>query len=489
MENIFQIGGQVTGPSFIGRKALVQKIRQRVIDSGGRCSLSFVGLPRIGKSSLIANALDPELMREAGMVLVNESVSAHESFENLWKTIARKIWRQLKLMNLCDEIMAEAFEEYDSQPPVYALIKEPLEFFFEAMKSAGVRVALVLDEFDAAAEKFLGKRHYFEFIRDLASKTCYNVTVITISRRQLLNIEADAYGNSTFQHIFDSIQIHGFNDDDMEEYWQVFEGMGSPLTREQKDQLSYYAGRSPFLLSIFGHGLANRILQGREPEPEAVYAEKSTAVLGYFDSIVNQLRRDESLNKLLQLTVGPKYDLKASDLDWYIGAGYIEVAPDGRYYVLSESCTCYLRSVSLERPTWPVVMDAEKRLKRVLNQALTRLMGPDWTTVIQQNPDLQSLIDFSDCNWRIRQNWILYRVISTLLDAFTLGDVVKLIRRFWEQGLQETFGGRPYDQWQDGFEMLQKSRTALAHSHEEYLSDSDIRETELFCRRLEETLG
>ena len=134
-------------------------------------------------------------------------------------------------------------------------------------------------------------------------------------------------------------------------------------------------------------------------------------------------------------------------------------------------------------------MDAEKRLKRVLDQALTRLMGPDWTTVIQQTPELQSLIDFSDCNWRIRQNWILYRVISTLLDAFTLGDVVKLIRRFWEQSLQETFGGRPYDQWQDGFEMLQKARTTLAHSHEEYLSDSDIRETELFCRRLEETLG
>ena len=488
MNNIFQIGGQVTGPAFIGRKAMVEELRNRVIYSGTRCTISYVGLPRVGKSSLVANALDPGMMEKAGIVFISENINSHENFESLWHSITAKTWRQLKALHVEDENIEAAYEEYSAQPSVYAMIKEPLEFFFEAIKAAGVQIVLVLDEFDAAATKFLGKRHYFEFIRDLASKTCYSISTITISRRQLLNIEADAYGNSTFQHIFDSIQVHGFNDTDMEEYWKIFDEMGSSLPNEEKDKLNHYTGRSPFLLSIFGSSLSDRIIQGMTPDVGAVYDEKAVSVRNYFDSIIRQLERDESLNKLLQLTIGPKYDLKASDLDWYIGAGYIEISPMGEYYIISESCTHRLRELSVELPIWPVVMDAEKRLKRMLDKAMTGILGEDWQRICRWNEELCKYIKFSVCDELIRREWIYYRITSSLLDVLSMGDVVKFIRFYWEAGIKNYFGNLPYSHWQESFDLLQRARTALAHSHEDYLQESDIRATEMFCRRLAEML-
>lgn len=489
MNNIFEIGGQASGASFIGRKAMVEDIRKRVIYNGNRCTLSFVGLPRVGKSSLVANALDPDLLREAGMVYVFTSLSSYENFETLWNSIVSSVWRQLKMMGLEDEIVTMAYEEYTMQPLVYAMIKEPLEFFFEAIKkNLGTRIVLVLDEFDRATEIFHGKRHYFEFIRDLSSKTCYGISTITISRRQLINIEADAYGNSTFQHIFDSIQVHGFNDADMEEYWDIFAREGFPLSDENKEDLTHYAGRSPFLLSIFGSYLCNQITAGETPDVNVIYLEKAINVRNYFDSIVHQLERDESLNKLLQLVVGPKYDLKASDLDWYIGAGYIEVAPDGSYYVISESCTRRFRELSVEMPIWPIVMDAEARLKRKLDTAMNALFGRDWEFFCRQDQNLAVIVDFVQCDKMILKEWKHYQVKSRLLDCLSLGDVVKFIEFYWEMGTSAYFSGLSLDQWQEGFTVLKRARNALAHNHEDYLQESDIHQTEMFCRKLAEVL-
>ncbi|MBQ4050393.1 MAG: ATP-binding protein [Oscillospiraceae bacterium] len=489
MNNIFQIGNQVSGPAFIGRKALVEDIRKRVIYNGTRCTLSFVGLPRIGKSSLVANALDPALLREAGIVYVFTSISSHESFETLWQSIVASIWRQLKMMGLEDEIVTMAYEEYTMQPPIYAMIKEPLEFFFEAIKkNLNTRIVLVLDEFDKAAEIFLGKRHYFEFIRDISSKTCYSISTITISRRQLINIEADAYGNSTFQHIFDSIQVHGFNDADMEEYWNIFDREGAFLSDENREALAHYAGRSPYLLSIFGSNLCEQINRGSSPDVHAVYYEKAVNIRNYFDSIVHQMQRDESLNKLLQLVVGPKYDLKASDLDWYIGAGYIEVAADGSYYVISESCTRRFRELSVEMPIWPIVMDREKRLKVMLDRAMKDILGSDWMYRCRLDENLCAFVDFSAADQNITREWKYYHIASSLLDVLSLGDVVKFIRFYWDQGIRAYFNNLDYSQWKDGFDLLQRARNALAHNHEDYLQERDIHAAEMFCLRLAETL-
>ena len=488
IKNIFQIGGEVSGPSFIGRKEMVRELRDRVIYSGISCNLSYVGLPRVGKSSLVANALDPQLMKEAGIVFVSENVNKHESFEDLWHSIAARVWRQLKMLNVEDESITMAYEEYQAQVAVYSMIKEPLEFFFEAIKVAGVQIVLVLDEFDAAAQKFLGKRHYFEFIRDLASKTCYSISTITISRRQLLNIEADAYGNSTFQHIFDSIQVHGFSDDDMAEYRKIFEDMGKPLSVENLEKLNHYAGRSPFLLSIFGSALTDQIIAGKEPDVAAVYETKAVSIRNYFDSIVHQLDLDESLNKLLQLVIGPKYDLKASDLDWYLSAGYVDVAPNNTYYVISESCTRRLQELSVELPIWPIVMDTEKRLKRRLDKIMNEVLGDQWMFLCRQDEGLCKYVDFDGIDRLIRREWMFYRIQSDLLNAMSMGDVVKFLRHYWEAGAKYPFGGLGYDQWKEGFDLLQRARCALAHSHEDYLQESDIRDTEMFCRRLAEII-
>ena len=54
MENIFQIGAQVTGGSFIGRRQLIAQFRKWFLEGSHRVCKSIVGLTRIGKSSFVS---------------------------------------------------------------------------------------------------------------------------------------------------------------------------------------------------------------------------------------------------------------------------------------------------------------------------------------------------------------------------------------------------------------------------------------------------
>ena len=56
MDNIFQIGGQVKGDSFIGRTEFVNTIRDKFVVSENRTAKSIVGLTRMGKSSAVKNS-------------------------------------------------------------------------------------------------------------------------------------------------------------------------------------------------------------------------------------------------------------------------------------------------------------------------------------------------------------------------------------------------------------------------------------------------
>ena len=57
MHNVFQIGGQVAGDSFIGRKGQLAALRKHFVERNVRTAKSIVGLTRTGKTSLVANAL------------------------------------------------------------------------------------------------------------------------------------------------------------------------------------------------------------------------------------------------------------------------------------------------------------------------------------------------------------------------------------------------------------------------------------------------
>ena len=52
MNNIFQIGGQVKGDSFIGRESLIKTNKKNFIECDKRTAKSFVGLTRIGWHAL-----------------------------------------------------------------------------------------------------------------------------------------------------------------------------------------------------------------------------------------------------------------------------------------------------------------------------------------------------------------------------------------------------------------------------------------------------
>ena len=58
VDNLFQIGNQVSGKSFIGRNKLLAEYRESFITSTQRKIFSVVGLSRSGKTSFVKNVFE-----------------------------------------------------------------------------------------------------------------------------------------------------------------------------------------------------------------------------------------------------------------------------------------------------------------------------------------------------------------------------------------------------------------------------------------------
>ena len=88
MFNIFQIGGQVMGQSFIGRHNLLKTFRRDYLENHARSLKSIMGLTRTGKSSLIANVFCniPD-----GILYIPTNVSEWRTYIELWQDICYKI--------------------------------------------------------------------------------------------------------------------------------------------------------------------------------------------------------------------------------------------------------------------------------------------------------------------------------------------------------------------------------------------------------------
>ena len=77
MDNIFKIGPQVTGESFIGRKELLSYFKKLFLDGNSRVAKSIIGITRIGKSSLISNVFKDV---SDTVLFIDENVKNHSTY-------------------------------------------------------------------------------------------------------------------------------------------------------------------------------------------------------------------------------------------------------------------------------------------------------------------------------------------------------------------------------------------------------------------------
>ena len=360
MKKIFQIGGQVTGESFIGRKKMLKEFRRDFIENNIRTAKSIIGLTRMGKTSAIINVFEncPERIIYVYVVL-----KEYSHYDEIWQFICSEIREQLEKLKIDTDSIQEFFDAVETDNVRWIKMMNAIKTIFAYLSDIELKTVLVLDEFDSAKELFTHTKH-FELFRSIFSDAKYNVSAVTISRRNLYSIEGATYQSSTFHGVLDIIPFKGFDDDDMKEYFDVFKNAGITINDEQKQKIIYYAGNVPFLLSIMGHYIFNAAEAGEDIDIEKIFQNRCRSINDYYRECIKHLERDNELKRIIPFILGPNIGVTKSDKDELFNLGYFREV-NGNLIAVSEYFTDFLSIDMLNTSIWDEIIDLEKKMKQL----------------------------------------------------------------------------------------------------------------------------
>jgi hypothetical protein len=511
MNEPFVEGAVATGTNFIGRKKLLKKL-SGVMRFGNTKSISICGLPRIGKTSLICNLLNDSELKSDKVLTAFVSLAAKESFFHLWREIMGELRESLEFHNLHDNMVTSCIDavveacKRNKPERDYEELNEHVVLFFKAVVSKlGVDCLIAMDEFDQAARVFGDdsgmSATYFQFIRELATHhEKYGVSFIIISRSRLVRLESSVPGASVLHMAMATEPVLGFNDDDLSEYEDVLRRCCITINDNVLKNIHRLGGRSPLLLSKIGNVLYrndDRVLDNFS----ATDGEISLDFSDYYKNLIELSKKDGYYNKLVQMFVGPKYDLNNADVNELKNLGYVEEqSPDENGILYRSICpdfTDYLRELMIldeNDNIWPNLSQAEKRLRSIIDGALSKKYGgPIWEKAIRVDYDARKasnpskygyFVDFGKaekfCNNMKRK--YSGRGNPRLLNAISFQELWNIMEFYWNDGISEYFPkGDTISDWNEKLELLQRARDPLAHANPEFLNHVEIRQANIYC--------
>lgn len=492
MNNIFHIGGIVSGDSFIGRKDLVAKYRRDYIKGTSRVGRSIVGLTRIGKTSF-SDVVFSDVPDD--ILVISHDIKLSESYYGLWNKICLKISKYIKKRGVSADYLEQLLDDIKNSTNMeWVEFEENIVDIFDELNELKIRTIIVLDEFDYAENLFEGKTHYFELFRTLFAD--HKVSSMLLSRRQLYTIEKTTYQSSTFHGVLEPIYFLGFDDVDMAEYFTIFEEGGINLTEDQKDEIEYYGGRAPFLLSTIGHYIVEAANDGEIIDISKIFKNKCKAINDYYRDCIRHLTRDDDIKRIVPFVIGPNVGVTQNDRDELINIGYLR-EQDGSLVAISSYFVNFLSAEMLEISIWDNIISLEKKIKLLLENEFLGLVdhfhaggstiNAIQRSILEQVDGISSNLPMYDTF--IANNMRVFNIESTYLDVMSLKDSFKIVKECWTDIFSKYFDEDMYATWENKFSKCARARNPVAHGHEEYLTDMDKNEVDTYCRQIFDTLS
>lgn len=494
MDNIFQIGGQVSGVSFIGRSLFVKSIRKSFIESEMRTAKSIVGLTRMGKSSAIVNSF---LDVPDNIIYVYEDLNEWSTYNELWQDICCDIREQLEKLNVNIKSIDKYFADMNADLLPWIKMNRSIKKIFGFLSEINIKTILVLDEFDNATKIFNEGTKHFELFRTIFSDGKYNVSAITISRRNLYTIEGATYQSSTFHGVLDIVPFKGFDELDMAQYFDVFGKYGIELDESQKYKIIYYAGNAPYLLSIIGHYIVEAAASSEEIDIDRIFLNKCKAINDYYRDCIKQLERDGDLRRIIPFLIGPNIGVSQNDKDELFNLGYFR-EEEGKLVAISEYFAAFLSANMMQLNIWDNIINLEKKLKQLLERELTRLVyhfsaagdniNEVFKIIMEKTPGIEDF-DISRYDSFRHNNKKVFNLDSSYLDVMSMNDVIKIIKECWSDVFAVYFNNDLYNDWDNKFSKCARARNPIAHGHENYLTELDKQEVDTYCKQVFDILA
>ncbi|WP_425421767.1 ATP-binding protein [Phaeodactylibacter xiamenensis] len=496
MENPFlDYGKIVTGIRFIGRLKEIAIIRNRVLNSSFG-NIAVQGIPRIGKSSLVWNALVSEkeiLERDKGIFVIRINVSSLISSEKFFMKLLKELHKRIRRNSTIKELeyFNQIFEkvtksEFSSER--YDLIEEYCQF----LRDFNHRVIFILDEFDAA-RGFLNVGD-FQFLRELTYNPDTEVCIVSISRRGIKEIEPSEGTLSNFYQTFNDLYVGMYSEDDMDEYWKRFFPKEISLSEKAISEITNFSGKHPFLLDLFNFHMYNNY--SGDLYDAIINTKKSikVTILNNYKTILDLLQEEGLASKLIQVVIGPKVDLKSEDVEKLERLDLINISEtklismDGNevegFETFSNDFEQYLRKVNREIPIWDLWSETEVKLRNIVHEWLVERFGEEWVPGFSKlNPKKVDYIEqLQSIQARERQSFP-DTYSQNLLDFTYPADLFNRFMSTEWKWFSNVFGGQKND-WKLKFDLLARIRNPLAHNKENLLKEFEKDDANGYCKEI-----
>lgn len=385
-------GSIVSKHRFLGRQNEIDAIRQRIIEYIDRpANLALIGLPHIGKSSLVQQELlarkEELFARDTPLLLIRIPMARYylveEFFQALVTTCRDELLERGSLTTNMKHAATHVMENSDrlSQNRIY------IERFFKQIQETNIAVVFILENFDYAEILFNNDIANFDWLRELTTQPDYNVTLITLSQTPLREIgpQAQLRTLSKFDQTFDIRYVEMFDKQGMSMYFERLTSFGVTVTEELKERIEVVCGRHPYLLEMLGAALERlaREQPGQEPNIDVAYRMIEQPLSNYCDGLIEFLRGRDTLYSLRRLLTGSANDVPYNDLQLFIKYGLIKRAPASNghgeeWIAFCEHLQMDVLVAELNRHKWPLWVQTENTLRNAVASVLRQVYGNDW---------------------------------------------------------------------------------------------------------------
>jgi hypothetical protein len=487
-------GGIIKGDRFVGRKSELNQIQKRLLgESFG--NLAIIGLPRIGKSSLAWNSIieNKELLIQKKILPIWIPLGEFSNLIEFLDEVLSIVCDLIQITNkesfsLFNELRSN-FHSADSNLEKRRFVKK----FLRSLNTNSFRLIIVIDEFDNAQDIF--SLQDFQFLRESSYNLETKIGIVTVSRKTIQELEPDNGSLSNFYQIFDELRLKLFSEDDILLYWQRLRNLGIDVTISYIENLGFYSGRHPFLLDLINYSIFNKIEQTKINLDEMFNSTLDSLKLKLYNEYESMLKlmEQEALDKkLVQLIIGPVYDITQRDVEKLLKYSLIKSTTVDSFECFSGFFEGYLSLKSAEIDIWPLWSNVEKELRQIIENRLIEKYGVEWEAGFEKEFGerrkalMESLRLVRDKNKKAfgekaSDSLIDYTYPMDMFNGFISSD--------WKW-YSEIFGKKGQsNEWSKKFEHLGKVRNPLAHNNQGFLTESDKNICTGYCQEIITAIG
>ena len=312
--------GPVDKGHFIGRRRIVREIYERA-EQGG--NVSIVGLPRIGKTSIMMHCFfdDEQEKLNNGIfcICVTGDVSASTNTASciFWTNVIEEIMRKLKpIRHHVDsdndemvwalEDIDDAYNKLHSNVSVNE-VTNILQDIIDSLKNGfNYKIIICVDEFQKV-EDYYTKSDY-GFMRKLSENHLAVFVVTSRKSIEMVELGCPNHESSYYYNTFDEKIVSTFDKEDEEEYWNRnidFLPIAKNVMDKYKSLISFYSGSHPCLLNMVNYHALDILRNTDKISMQNLEDVLCSRFENDLDYQIKLLKEEGLLNIAIKLVKGP----------------------------------------------------------------------------------------------------------------------------------------------------------------------------------------